>query len=141
MYKRILVPTDISEPSRRALLTALQLAEHLDSEIILFHVIPIPALAWDYYGSNSYNFSQEEINQMGDAALEAALTGIDIGQVKVQKKFVLGYPAQAIINETKKDIDMVIIGTRGHGPIAGAIIGSVTQRVLVNAPCPVLVTK
>ncbi|MGC7872146.1 universal stress protein [Desulfosporosinus sp. SYSU MS00001] len=139
MFKRILVTTDVSEASRRALITALQLARQFNSEVELFHVTYNPEAYWGY--TVSLVVSQEEIDQIGEAALEAALKGIDVTDIHIQKKYITGHPAAAIIEEAERDFDLVVMGSHGHGPITGAVLGSVTQRVLAHIQCPVLVVK
>ncbi|MDQ7092966.1 universal stress protein [Desulfosporosinus sp. PR] len=141
MFKRILVPTDVSEASRKAFLTALQLARQFNSEVELFHVTYNPEAYWGYTVSYGIVVSQEQIDQNGEAALEAALTGIDVSDISLSKKHVSGHPAAAIIEEAKRDFDLVVMGSRGYGPIAGTVLGSVTQRVLGHTQCPVLVVK
>lgn len=141
MYKRILVPTDASQASRRALITALELARQFNSEIELFHVTYTPEAYLGYTISYGLTISQDQLDQIGEATLEAALTGIDAGGIVLKKKHIAGHPVHAILDEIKRDIDLVVMGSRGHNPIAGAVIGSVTQRVLAHATCPVLIVK
>ena len=141
MYKKILVPTDVSDASRKALITALQLAKQFNSEVELFHVTYNPEAYWGYTVSYGIVMSQEQIEQSGEAALEAALTGIDVSDIKFNKKHISGHPAAAIIEEAKSGFDLIVMGSRGHGPITGTMLGSVTQRVLAHSECPVLVVK
>jgi nucleotide-binding universal stress UspA family protein len=141
MFKRILVPTDVSDSSRQALKTALELAKQFNSEVELFHVTFSPEAYLGYTVSYGLVISQEQIKNNGEAALEAALIGIDVGDVRFTKKHVAGNPAVEILEEIKRDFDLVVMGSHGHGIIAGAFLGSVTQRVLANTQCPVLVVK
>ncbi len=141
MFKRILVPTDISEYSHRALITALNLARQFNSEVELFHVTYNPEAYWGYTVSYGLVVSQEEIDQGGEAALEAALAGIEVGDIVFHKKHISGHPASAILEEAKRDFDLIVMGSHGHGPISGAVLGSVTQKVLAHSLCPVLVVK
>lgn len=141
MFKRILVPTDGSESSRHALMKALEIASKFDSEIELFHVTQSQEA---YYGYNdSYNtFSNsDQIKSNGELALATTLKGLDIEGVHLSKKHVSGKAAVRILDEIKRDFDLVIMGTRGHGGIIGAVVGSVAQRVLANSDCPVLIVK
>ena len=141
MYKRILVPTDVSAQSSRALVSALELARKFDAEVELFHVTFSP-LAYLGYGITYGLFiTEEEIEKNGKAALEAALSGIEVGNVRLTTKQVSGNPAGAILEEIERDFDLVVMGSRGHGPFTGAVIGSVTQRVLAHSACPVLIVK
>ncbi|HWQ71161.1 MAG TPA: universal stress protein [Desulfitobacteriaceae bacterium] len=141
MVKRILVATDASEYSRHALIIAVEYAKQFQAEIELLHVVHQPPLVYPELGGYFFSYSDEQIKEIGKHVLEETLKGIDTGQVKINRKIVPGYPQTAILDEIKRDIDLVILGTRGHSPIAGALIGSVTQRVLADAPCPVLVVK
>ena len=141
MYKRILVPTDGSEPSRHALMTALELARRFGSEVELLHVTQTPEA---YYGHNM-GFSDisfvDLITKNGELALEHTLKDIDVTGVQFSKKHIPGNPAASILNEIRREFDLVIMGTSGHGAIIGAIIGSVTQKVLAHSDCPVLIVK
>lgn len=71
----------------------------------------------------------------------ATLKDIDIGNVQLLKKHSPGYPAISILEEMKREFDLVVMGTCGHGVFTGAVLGSVTQRVLAHAQCPVLVVN
>ena len=141
LFKRILVPTDVSDTSRQALITALELAKQFDSEVELFHVTYMPQIFLDYTAPYNIIISPDQIEASGEAALESALTGIEVGNVQIHKKHISGYPAAAIIEEIKRDFDLVVMGRHGHGLINGTVIGSVTQRVIAHAQCPVLVVK
>jgi len=142
MYKKILVPTDASEYSKRALSTAIELARLLGSEIELFHVTFTPQAYWGYALSYGITVSQEELNRNGEAALDASLAGLDLGQVPLRRKLKSGHPVNEILKELETEqIDLVVMGSHGYGPIMGPVLGSVSQRVLQRAECPVLIIK
>ena len=141
MFKAILVPTDASESAQRALMIALELAKEFGSRILLLHVVFTPE-ALGYTLSSGITVPQEEISIYGREALTSALVGIDIGNVPIEKKQVPGHPAVAILEESESGhFDLVVMGSRGHGPIAGSLLGSVSQRVLSKAECPVMIVK
>ncbi|OLN33141.1 universal stress protein [Desulfosporosinus metallidurans] len=142
MFKKILVPTDASEYSRRALKTALELARTFHAEVELLFVTYIPEAYWGYAAASSFVVPPEQIEQGGELALEASLEGMDVTDVPLKKKKMQGHPASMILEETvKENIDLVIMGSHGYGPIAGSVLGSVSQRVLQRAECPVLIVK
>ena len=142
MFKKILVPTDASEYSCRALKTALELARVFHAEIELLFVMSPPEAYWDPYVSRSFVVPMQEIERGGELALEATLEGIDVGDVLLRKKKLSGHPATIIIEEVEKEnIDLIVMGSHGHGPIAGSILGSISQRVLQRAKCPVFIVK
>lgn len=141
MFKKILVPTDGSENSRRAFAHAVQCARPLQAEIELLHVTFTPE-ALGYVLSEGVAVPQEQFNINGEQALQITLNSVDDQGVAVHKKLIPGHPAVVILEEIKKEaIDLVVMGSRGFGPIAGSLLGSVSQRVLHGAACPVLIVK
>lgn len=142
MFKRILVPTDASEYSRRALKTALELAQSIQAEIVLLHVSYTPQAYWGYTISYGITVTQEQLDENGELALDATLAGIDSEQVVINKRVESGHPVTIIVEQIKKEnIDLVIMGSHGYGAIAGSVLGSVSQRVLQRSSCPVLIIK
>lgn len=142
MYKKILVPTDASEYSRRALITALELARKFQAEVVLLFVTYTPEAYWGYNPAYTIEISKEQIEETGKHTLMTALAGIDVGDVPLQKQTISGHPSNVILEEiVNQNIDLVVMGSHGYGPIAGSVLGSVSQRVLRKATCPVLVVK
>ena len=142
MFKRILVPTDASEYSRRALKMALELARTVQAEVVLLHVSYTPQAYWGYTISYGITVTQEQLDQNGELALDATLTGIDSEHVIIHKRVESGHPVTIILEQIKKEnIDLVIMGSHGYGAIAGSVLGSVSQRVLQRVSCPVLIIK
>ena len=141
MLKKILVATDASGYSQRALKTALEFARKFEAEVELLFVMHMP-LAYDS-SVISYIFSPEQLEQEGELVLKTTLQGIDIGNVTLIKKKMQGKkPADVIIKEIENEnIDLVVMGSRGYGAIAGSLLGSVSQYVLHMAKCPVLIVK
>lgn len=142
MYKKILVPTDASEYSRRALITALELARKFQAEVVLLFVTYTPEAYWGYNPAYTIEISKEQIEETGKHTLSAALAGIDVGDVPLQKQTISGHPSNVILAEiVNQNIDLVVMGSHGYGPIAGSVLGSVSQRVLRKSTCPVLIVK
>ncbi|EGW39688.1 universal stress protein [Desulfosporosinus sp. OT] len=140
MLKKILVATDASEYSRRALKTALEFAHEFNAQVELLFVMPGPVV----YDSSvyAYRVSSEQIEQQGEFVLKATLEGIDISDVTLIKKKLQGKPASIILKEVENEhIDLVVMGSHGYGAIAGSLLGSVSQHVLHRAKCPVLIVK
>lgn len=141
MCGRILVPTDGSGYSRRALITAIQIARQFDSEIELLHVVNSMDIV---YGSQtilgrSYTYANPE--QISGQVLDATMVGLDAANIVITTKTITGSPADAIIDELRHNFYLVVMGSKGHSPLGGALIGSVTQRVVGEANCPVLIVK
>ena len=141
MFKKIMVPTDTSEYSRRALQTALDLAKICGSEIVLLHVTFTPE-ALGYTLSSGITVPQDQLDINGEQALVTTLDGVETGLVPIRKKQKPGHPVLVILEEIAKErIDLIVMGSRGYGPIAGSVLGSVSQRVLQKALCPVMIVK
>ena len=142
MYKKILVATDGSEYSRHALETAVALAKQFGSSIELLHIVlqPMSYMGSDFAG-HLYPYSSAQIKELGHFILDKTVKGIDLEGVSIKKSVVAGHPASVIIEASKNNFDLIIMGTRGLGPLSGAVAGSVTQRVLADVLIPVLVVK
>jgi nucleotide-binding universal stress UspA family protein len=142
MYTKILVATDGSDYSRHALEIGVKYARHFGCPIELLHVVlqPMSYMGSDFAG-HLYPYSSAQIKELGNFVMEKTTRDIDLEGVKLKKTIVAGHPASIIIEASKNGFDLVIMGTRGHGPLSGAVAGSVTQRVLADVLCPILVVK
>jgi nucleotide-binding universal stress UspA family protein len=143
--KRILVPTDFSEESERAALYAVELARRYGAnEVHCIHVSDIPAdlLATSaYYMTGPSEQFVEQVRQEGRKSLEA-FARKNFGDVPVKTVFLEGRPFVEIIRYARENqIDLIIISTHGRGGIKHALFGSVAEKVVRKAPCPVLVVK
>lgn len=139
--KKILVATDASEYSRTALKSALVLAREFHSEIELLFVLH-KTLVYDDSLLDQDLIMQSQDEKTGERVLKATLEGIDVSGVTITQKIAEGKPANVILQEIdKENIDLVVMGSHGYGAIAGAVLGSVSQRVLHSAKCSVLIAK
>ena len=136
----ILMPTDFSEPSQRALEYATSLARRLGASLHLLHVVyfPLEAAAspegyWVDLTNVRSQMRAEAESQI--QALAASLQGI-----KVTTQVVEGTsPARAIIQAAKeRPAQMIVMGTHGRGGVSHLLLGSVAERVVRTARCPVM---
>lgn len=155
MINHILVAVDGSSFSfRAARLGAKILHRNVSGILTLLYIAkPKPDLEWfQGQGSDLNQVSIEERRAL-DAAFkkgqeilkEAQVACQDLlkeGFVRIEAMVVPGEPALKIIETAeKKRCDMIIMGSRGAGPLRGALLGSVSQKVLNNSQCPVLIVK
>lgn len=140
MYNKVLVATDGSGFSHRALKVAVEHAKRFQSEILLLFVFKQPRNYGTFSGS-SVEYSEEQIEEISRKIFEATIKDIDTTGVTINTKLRLGKPAIEIIEEANEDVDLIVMGNRGHGTVTGAVTGSVAQKVLRLASCPVLVVK
>ena len=143
--KRILVPTDFSDPSEQAARYAVELAKRLQAEEVhCIHVSDIPAdlLATSaYYMTGPSEQFVEQVRQEGRKSLEA-FAQKNFKDVPVKTAFLEGRPFVEIIRYARENqIDLIVISTHGRGGIKHALFGSVAEKVVRKAPCPVLVVK
>lgn len=136
---RLLVPVDGSTHSIKALQFALQLADEKNSEIVLLNVQP------SYNTPNVKRFVgkeqiQEYQTEESKNAFERALAEIKTGTISVETKLRIGDPSIEICEEAKEiQATQIIMGYRGLGAIKRTVLGSVSYKVLHDAPCPVTI--
>ena len=141
MLKKILVATDASEYSRRALKTALVLARNFNAEVELLFVMVDPVI-YSFGEAESYVASPEQVEREGEFVLKSMLEGTDINDIALKTKKIHGNPGKAILQEIEKEnIDLVVMGSHGYGAVIGSVLGSVSQKVLHGARCSVLIVK
>ena len=141
MYKKVLVSTDGSDYSKRAFEESIKIAELTQAEVVVLHVVDTTAGSWSYALAYGYNLSDKAIKDLGEEAI-----GLTIGNqdhaVTVTTKIRSGNPTETILDEIEKEnIDLMVMGSHGKGFIKGSLLGSVSNRVVQLAPCPVLLIK
>jgi nucleotide-binding universal stress UspA family protein len=76
------------------------------------------------------------------AAVETAISQAERMMVEAQGEVLEGDPATEIVRlAVTREADLIVVGSRGHGPLARAIVGSVSSTVIRDAPCPVMVVN
>lgn len=137
MYQRILVAVDGSDGSAAALNQAENLARTFGSRLLLLHAYHDPS---DIVGSSDYSIALAKRMKKGQEVLDRMGTGIV--DLEVEEHLVEGPDAEAIVKAAKAHAaDLIVIGSRGLGLVAGALLGSVSRRVCRQAPCSVLVVR
>jgi len=152
MINRILVATDASAASNRALSMAAQLSSQYNAQLSIIHVIrdmqipfeikEIPELESDTI--ESFASAREEImRKVAESVLKGARQlAEEAGAVNVQTTIGTGDPASSILDLAgRRDIDMIVIGTRGLGKLKGQILGSVSRKVSNNAETSCLIVR
>jgi nucleotide-binding universal stress UspA family protein len=141
--KRILVPTDFSENARTAYEYAIDLAEKYKASIDVIHIYTpvddgIPMIAPDRVSSIELKAQLTEFvtHSIEDDDDEGY---ISLRKVKVNAELKFGGVSDTIIDLSKKDYDLVVMGSVGEGSFAEIVFGSVTTKVAQDAFCPVLV--
>ncbi len=147
-FKRILVTTDFSESGDHAIAHAFRMAADHNAEVLLCHVIemliaPNPLYA-QYYPTDLLTAEVHERaeNDARQALLDRVPKDADLAAVPHQTLLAHGGPSEEIVRlATEKQVDLIVISTHGHTGLKHLFMGSVAERVIRHAHCPVLVVR
>jgi nucleotide-binding universal stress UspA family protein len=142
---KILVATDFSEPSDAALAYGRELARSFGAQLTVLHVVDnIQARA---VGGDGFVFVdpalQHEFEASARRQVERLVAADDREPLPSVAAIVTSnHPAVAIVDYARRSaIDLIVIGTHGRGAVAHLLLGSVAERVVRSAPCPVLTVR
>jgi glycine betaine transporter len=140
--KHILVPTDFSAYADQALEYATQLAQQLQARLTLLHIIDtaplgvvegaamLPLSYWQELETGIEQIMEESLKRLQDVGLQG------------ETLIVHGVPFESIIKTAQdRGTDLIVMGTHGRTGLTHALMGSVAEKVVRLAPCPVLVTR
>lgn len=137
---RILVPVDFSAPSRKMLKYAVAFATQFRASLVLLHVvnrINVPSRVVYYATRLQMTVLHEGVTRLATWARRHVPADLQTEQI-----VLTGEPYDVIrAVARRKQADLIIIATRGHGPVKRFFIGSTAGRVVRHAPCPVLVVR
>ena len=144
--ERIVVGVDGSEAARTALSWALEEGRLRHAEVDVVHAWQMPYVHGYAYGGvidiQPWEFEQnarKELEQEARAVLDSSMGGADTaGLTAIEPLLVCDSAARALL-DSAKDADLLVVGSRGRGGFAGLLLGSVSQKVLHHATCPVVV--
>ena len=139
MYDKILVAVDHSEVSDRALDAARDLALLSRGEVWVLHLREREVAV-----KTGVSLSDESMDEAG-AAVATAVDKLTAAGVKAQgdvETTLFGYAARNIVEDAKEhDVDVIVMGSRGRGDLAGLILGSTAHKVIHLADRPVLIVR
>jgi nucleotide-binding universal stress UspA family protein len=143
-WKRICCPIDFSDASRGAMEVAADLARRFDAELVLLHAYPIPGYT---FPDGSVVASPKMMQDLADQAqkhleewrLEAEKL---VGAPRVTAEKAVGEPAAEILEAAREArADLIVMGTHGRTGLEHALMGSIAERVVRRAHCPVLTVR
>ena len=136
--KNILVPVDGSEGSDRAITHAISIAEICEAKLSFLYVANINQLAINACLSDAI---LEAVTKAGNVILDRAMEMATSG-IEKEAFSETGSPAVVILDfATSNNADLIVMGSRGLGIVKGVLLGSVSQYIVEQARCPVLVVK
>ena len=142
MVQHILVPTDFSAYADHALEYAIELATTLQARLTLLHVFHLSSLAVGDMSPAVFSATLQAMETNAKQRTQTALDCIHQAGLQGDSAIVEGIPFQTIIDTANdKGIDLIVMGTHGRTGLTHALVGSVAEKVVRLAPCPVLVTR
>jgi len=140
IYKKIILAVDGSEVSRKALKHAVELTKQNNGMLIAIHIIPsMNLMDIEAFKPGSL---RKVLHQEGEKILSEVKELAKKEGVKVQTRIEAGVPFEKICEITRdSDGDLIVMGSHGKTGIQKLLMGSVTERVIGYAPCPVLVVR
>jgi nucleotide-binding universal stress UspA family protein len=141
--RRILFPTDFSEPAEYAWPYALTFAQEFGAEVHLLHVVAPPPRLTEAY---TVTFDPEGMVQAlmveANASLDGQVEAAKSRGLIFRREVRVGVDYREIIDYAiKHDIDLIVMATHGRTGLAHVLLGSVAEKVVRKAPCPVLTIK
>lgn len=143
---KILCPTDFSEPSKKALEAALELSSQNSAELVLVHVVPpLPVSALSTETSDKDQTEPVVIDEIWKEArknMNRMIRNYVPDHIKHRSKLVPGDPADEIVHMVDVEgIDMIVMATAGVSGWRRLLFGSVAEKVVRSAECPVLTIR
>ena len=146
VLKKVLVATDFSEPSDAALAYGRELAFTFGAQLVVAHVAE-NTLTRGFGGGDGFVFVDPALQRSVEAGarrqLETLISDEDREQLYAAAVVLTSnVPAHAITEYAKEAaVDLIVLGTHGRGAVAQLLMGSVAERVVRTAPCPVLTVR
>lgn len=142
--RRILFASDLSKASTKAFATAVALAKTNRATLTILHVsVPfMPVVPEQYIGgttleqvnADARRWSQRQLTKLAEKAKKAGARAVGL--------MMEGEPARQIVRAARsKRADLIVVGTHGRTGLNKFFVGSVAQRVVVTAPCPVVTVR
>ena len=139
----ILIPTDFSTTGEFAVEYGCSLAQTLKSRVHLLHVVENPHLGPG--GATLWNYSLPALRERLEEEAEermATLAAQYEPDLVVERDARVGEPWVEIVDcARERRVDLIVMGTHGHGAVAQLLLGSVAERVVQHSPCPVLTVR
>jgi universal stress protein A len=135
---QILAPTDFSECSKQAVACTYELAQTFDAKLLLLHVVePVdyPMRSYPHLVTTMLDYSERQAH----LDLAQMLPKAQDVKVEVTRRVIVGPPYRKIVEVAEAEkVDLIVMATHGRTGLSHLVVGSVAERVVRTAPCPVL---
>ena len=139
--RKVLCPVDFSATSGHAFVYAAAIAQQFDAELTVLHVIEAVPLPTAYAGVPDVD-AVNEAEKYAEKELARVVSSVAAGKPRIRSAITHGDTHHAILNyAAQNDIDLIVIGKHGRSKLEFWLFGSVTERVIRHAACPVMVVQ
>jgi len=141
-FETIVVPVDFSSDSKQAITLAKNLARSAGpAHLILVHAYFVPVELEEVAAQHAESIL-EQLSQGASEALEKYLVGLQDDGISSEFIVTRGYPEKVIVElAQERKTDLIVMGTRGRTGLVHLALGSIAEKVVRTAPCPVLTTR
>ena len=141
--RKILVPIDFSEYSKKALHYAIPFARQFNAKIYLLYVVEPTIYPADFsFGQIGMPNVENELRVKGEQELQELITNEIKGVVLSEALVKVGLPFVEVVSFAKDEgIELIIVATHGHTGVEHILFGSTAEKIVRKAPCPVLVVR
>lgn len=142
--RRILHPTDFSRASGAAFLKAVALAKESRAQLLLVHVLlpTTPFIGDGYISPKTYEELEASARRGAQRELAKVVAKAQKAKARVKAVLLEGVPYDRIARVARsKRADLIVMGTHGRSGLSKFFLGSVAERVIALAPCPVLTVR
>ncbi len=143
-WKRICCPIDFSDASRAALQVAADLTRRFGAELVLLHAYPIPGYTFPDGSVVASPKMMQDLAEQAERHIEEWRVDAErlVGAPRVSAEKAVGEPAAEIVSFAKaRGVDLLVLGTHGRTGLEHALMGSIAERVVRRAHCPVLTVR
>ena len=141
--RRILAPTDFSELSKQGLQSALELADAFGAKLLLLYVVepppyPVEGIVPSHLGATMLDdLERQATNDLAQMLSETQASNMDVA-----RRVVVGIPYRKIVDVAEEEkIDLIVMTTHGRTGLSHLVMGSVAEKIVRTAPCPVLTIR
>jgi nucleotide-binding universal stress UspA family protein len=142
-FRHILAPTDFSEYSKKSVASALELAKKFGARLTILHVVELPPYPVEgYVPPNLSATFLEDLERQATVDLAQVVPEAEAAKVEVARIVAVGTPYRTIIETAESNhVDLIVMATAGRTGFSHLVLGSIAERVVRTASCPVLTIR
>jgi nucleotide-binding universal stress UspA family protein len=142
-FRHILAPTDFSEYSKNAVASALEWAKTFGAKLTILHVVELPPYPVEGYVPPAMSTTfLEDLERQAAADLAQLVPEAEAAGIEVARVVAVGTPYRTIIETAEAEhVDLIVMATAGRTGFSHLVLGSIAERVVRTATCPVLTMR